>query len=113
MAAITSRDAAREDHDLADDMDVLEPSGVRRKGEFLEEYVVDDGPADVRVESFLECVEAKRQRSNRARVVILGVGALVAGVAYLTSIGVVGPDARTAAASVGTLLTGYLVSNGR
>lgn len=113
MGAIISRDAAREDQDLADDMDVLEPSGIRRKGEFLGESLVEDGPADVRVESFLECVETKRQRSNRAGWIILGVGAVVAGVAYLTSIGVVGPDARTAAASVGTLVTGYFVSNAK
>lgn len=113
MGAITSRDAAREDRDLAGDMDVLEPSGIRRRGEFLAEGLVDDGPADVRVESFLECVETRRQRSNRAGWVILGVGAVVAGVAYLTSIGVVGPDARAAAASVGTLVTGYVVGDGK
>ena len=113
MAAIISREAFRETQ-RSSDLDGFEQSVVRKKPVDACEtsVVVDgDGPADVRVQSFLECVETRRQRSNRAGWAVLGVGAVVAGVAYLTSIGVVGPDARAAAASAGTLVVGYIVGN--
>ena len=70
-----------------------------------------EGPAGARVQSFLDGVETRRQRSNRAGWAVLAVGMLIAAVAYLTSIGVVGAEARAAAASAGTLVVGYVVRN--
>ena len=113
MAAIISREAFRETQ-RSSDPDSFEQSAVRKMPATASEstIVVDgDGPAEVRVQSFLDCVETRRQRSNRAGWMVLGVGAVVASVAYLTSIGVVGPDARAAAASAGTLVVGYIVGN--
>ncbi len=73
--------------------------------------LVDDSseePASVRVETFLRCVEIKRRRTVRVRIVAAAVGALVASVAFLTSIGVIMPDAARLAASAGTLVAGIL-----
>lgn len=70
----------------------------------------DEAPAETRVEDFLECIETKRRRSARFRIAAAAVGALVATVVYLTSIGVVPPDAARLAASAGTLVAGVLAS---
>ena len=66
--------------------------------------------ASARVESFLRSVEARRRRSLRVRAVAAAVGALVATVAFLTSIGVIVPDTARLAASAGTLVAGILAS---
>jgi hypothetical protein len=68
-----------------------------------------EAPASVRVESFLECVETKRRRTLRVRVAAVSVGALIAAVAFLTSIGVVLPDTGRVVASAGALVAGLLV----
>lgn len=59
----------------------------------------NDEPASVRVENFLACVETTRRRTLRVRVVAAAVGAAVATVVFLTSIGVIVPDAARLAAS--------------
>lgn len=74
-----------------------------------EAFPESDATAEVRVQTFLDGVETRRQHSNRAGWAALVVGALIASVAYLTSIGIVGPEARAAAASAGTLVVGYIV----
>jgi hypothetical protein len=67
-------------------------------------------PASERVESFLECVETKRRRTVRLRIAALGVGAVVASVVFLTSIGLV-PDGAKLAASTGALALGIFASD--
>ena len=48
----------------------------------------------------------KEKRARRGRYVALGVGALLGGVAYLTSIGVAPTEARDLVASAGALVAG-------
>lgn len=76
-----------------------------------ERDAIDEEPASSRVESFLDCVETRRQRTIRVRMAAAGVGAAVAAVVYLTSIGIVPPDAGRLAASAGTLVAGILVGD--
>ena len=65
-------------------------------------------PASERVESFLECVEQKRRRTVRVRLAAAAVGAVVATVVFLTSLGVLTPDAGRLVASAGTVVAGLL-----
>lgn len=70
-----------------------------------------DEPASDRVDSFLEGIETRRRRTVRVRLVAAAVGAFVAAVFYLTSIGLVPPEAARLAASAGTLVAGILVAD--
>ena len=67
-------------------------------------------PAAVRVETFLQCVETTRRRTLRVRVAAAAVGATVAAVVFLTSIGVIAPDVARLAASAGTLVGGIFAT---
>lgn len=67
-------------------------------------------PASERVESFLECVETKRRRTLRVRATVAGVGAMMAAVVFLTSLGVI-PDAARFVASAGALVAGLFVAD--
>lgn len=65
-------------------------------------------PASERVESFLECVELRRRRTLRVRLAAFAVGAVVATVVFLTSMGVRTSDAGRLVASAGTAVAGLL-----
>ena len=65
-----------------------------------------DRPSEPRVSQYLDCLEVKEKRARRGRYVALGVGALLGGVAYLTSIGVAPTEARDLVASAGALVAG-------
>jgi len=67
---------------------------------------LDERSASLRVSSFLEGVETKRRRTRRVCQVAAAVGAIVATVAFLTSMGVVHPGAGRLTASAGALLGG-------
>jgi hypothetical protein len=68
-------------------------------------------PASSRVASFLDGIETKRRRTYRVRIVAATVGALIVTVAYLTSIGVMPPEAARLAASAGTVVAGIVVAH--
>ena len=68
-------------------------------------------PASVRVEAFLQCVETTRRRTLRVRLAAAAVGAAVATVVFLTSMGVIAPDAARLAASAGTLVAGIFATH--
>jgi hypothetical protein len=92
-------------------------SSIRSKGAIMaavptsyDDEAADEESASARVESFLECVETKRRRTVRIRLVAAAVGGVVATVAFLTSLGVVTPDAGRFVASAGALVAGLLVS---
>jgi hypothetical protein len=64
----------------------------------------------VRVSSFLGRLESRRRAAKRARLVTLGVGTLVAGVAYLTSIGVAPTEVRDLVASASAFVVGVALT---
>jgi hypothetical protein len=66
--------------------------------------------ASVRVSRFLGRLETRRRAAKRARIVTVGVGALVAGVAYLTSIGMAPPEVRDLVASASALVVGVALT---
>lgn len=72
----------------------------------------EECPAPARVSFYLERVEAKRRSARKGRLVALGVGAVVAGVAFLTSIGVAPPEARDLVASASAVVVGFALSRG-
>jgi hypothetical protein len=67
-------------------------------------------PGRVRVSRFLGRLENSRRAAKRARIVTLGVGAIVAGVAYLTSIGVAPTEVRDLVASASAFAVGVVLT---
>lgn len=72
--------------------------------------IQDDGAAPARVSTYLGRLEAKRRSARRNRLVALGVGAAVGGVAWLTAMGVAPTEARDLAASAGAIVVGFALS---
>jgi hypothetical protein len=70
----------------------------------------EDAAAPARVSTYLGRLEQKRRSARRNRMVALGVGAAVGGVAYLTAIGLAPTEARDLAASAGAIVMGFALS---
>ncbi len=68
-------------------------------------------PASVRVETFLRCVETTRRRTVRVRLAAAAVGAGVAIVVFLTSVGVSAPDAARLGASARSFVAGIFATD--
>lgn len=73
----------------------------------------DDRPSFARVETFLSTIERRQKSARRARFVAAGVAAAIAGVAFLTAIGVVPVEAENVVLSASVVVAGLtLGSNG-
>lgn len=70
----------------------------------------EDSPAAGRVSTYLGHLETKRRSARLSRMVALGVGAAVAGVATLTALGIAPAEARDLAASAGAIVVGLALS---
>ena len=70
----------------------------------------DEVLAPARVSTYLGRLEARRRSARRNRLVALGVGALVGGVAYLAAVGIAPAEARDLAASAGAIVVGFALS---
>lgn len=71
---------------------------------------LEDTAAPERVSTYLGRLERKRRSARRNRMVALGVGAAVGGVAYLTALGLAPTEARDLAASAGAIVVGFALS---
>jgi hypothetical protein len=88
-------------------------SGVMGTGTTNGDGQTDDEPALTRVENFLDCVETTRERTRRVRLIAAAVGALVAAVAFLTSVDAVHPGAARFTASAGAAVASFFVGHQR
>lgn len=75
-----------------------------------ERMVMKSEKPSARVSRFLGRLETKRRAATRARILALGVGAAVAGVAYLTSIGIAPTEVRDLVASASALVVGVALT---
>jgi len=66
--------------------------------------------SSARVSRYLGRLERRRRSARRAGFVALGVGTMVGGVAFLTSIGLAPPEARDLVASASAIVVGIALS---
>jgi hypothetical protein len=66
----------------------------------------DEPPSQARVERFLHGIEREQRVATRTRWVGLGVGTAIAGVSYLTAIGLVPIEAESLVVSAGAVVVG-------
>ena len=75
-----------------------------------EAFDMKSSQSSERVSRFLGRLETRRRKAKRARIIALGVGAAVAGVAYLTSIGIAPTEVRDLVASASALVVGVALT---
>jgi hypothetical protein len=74
-----------------------------------EALIPDERPSQARVEGFLHGIERKQQAASRTRWVGLGVGTVIAAVAYLTSVGLMPVEAEGLVISASALVAGLAI----
>lgn len=72
----------------------------------------EDRPSFARVETFLSSMDERARSARRTRFIAVAVGATIAGVAFLTAIGIVPVEAENVVLSASVVAAGFALGPG-